>query len=135
MSKQHVELIAFEMIKKKQERFLEEVKDILEAVETHHIYNLEGSPTYSYDYHRLIIDDIRFVGKTISELQHNFYAYGLLGHKKSNLHTLECVYDDAYETYKNNFRFNPNDIDTYVKQLPHETSSAFDKAKQEVEGS
>lgn len=135
MSKQHVEMIAFEMIKKKQERFLEEVKDILNAVETHRIYNLKGIPAYSFAYHQLILDDIRFVGKTISELQYYLRVYGLLAHRNVGKHKLEAAYHDAYDVYNSNFRFNPNDIDTYVKQLPHETSSAFDKAKQEVEGS
>lgn len=135
MSKQPVEIIAYEQIKKKQERFLEEVKDILEAVETHHIYSHEEVPTSAYAYNKLILDDIAFVGKTVNELQYNFHTYGLLGRKKADTQTLNYAYDGAYRHYKSNFRFNPNDIDTYVEQLPHETSSAFDKASQEVEWS
>ncbi|MES7533335.1 hypothetical protein U6W55_12380 [Cutibacterium acnes] len=135
MSKKPVEIIAYEQIKKKQERFLEEVKDILEAVETHHIYSHEEVPTSSYAYNKLIIDDIAFVGKTVSELQYNFHTYGLLRRKKADTQSLNHAYEISYERYKSNFRFNPNDIDTYVEQLEHETSSAFDKASQEVEWS
>lgn len=135
MSKQHVEIIAYEQIKKKQERFLEEVKDILDAVETHHIYSHEEVPTNSYAYNKLILDDIKFVGQTVSELQNSFREYGLLGRKSVDTNTLNYAYDDAYKHYKSNFRFNPNNIDTYVEQLPHETSSAFNKASQEVEWS
>lgn len=135
MSKQPVEIIAYEQIKKKQERFLEEVKDILDAVETHHIYSHEEVPINSYAYNKLILDDIKFVGKTVSELQYNFHTYGLLGRKKADTQTLNHAYDTAYRYYKSNFRFNPNDIDTYVEQLPHETSSAYDKAIKGVEWS
>lgn len=135
MSKQHVEIIAYEQIKKKQERFLEEVKDILDAVETHHIYSFEEVPTNSYAYNKLILDDIKFVGQTVSELQNSFREYGLLGRKKADIQTLNYAYKNAYDHYKSNFRFNPNNIDTYVDELPHETSSAFDKASQEVEWS
>lgn len=137
MSKQHVEIIAYEQIKKKQERFLEEVKDILDAVETHHIYSHEEVPTNSYDYNKLILDDIKFVGKTVSELQNSFREYGLLGRKSVDAQTLNYAYEDAMNHYKANFRFDTDGskIDKYVEQLPHETSSAYDKAIKGVEWS
>ena len=104
-----------------------------------HSLNVSITKTYfnkvSTRNNKLILDDIKFVGQTVSELQNSFREYGLLGRKKADIQTLNLAYKDAYDHYKSNFRFNPNNIDTYVEQLPHETSSAFDKASQEVEWS
>lgn len=131
MSKQAIEVIAIKQIEKKLARFESDVKEILDAVETHHVLSYESIPTNAHQYNKLLLDDIAFVGKTVDKLKYTLRDFNVpsLRNREEQLRCLNHAYDIAYIQYKNEFRFNPNDIDTYLDKSQYDHSSAYLKAK------
>lgn len=131
--RQPLDYVAYEQIKKKHERFLEDTKEILQALDTHYVYQYIEKPNEFYKMKKALLDDIEQVGKTIHMIDKGLHQFTTKTSRADLIHmNLAYGYKTAYHEYLNTARYSTqqdeNDIDNYIDSKPFEHSKAHDKA-------
>lgn len=136
--RQPLDYVAFEQIKKKHERFLEDTKEILQALDTHYVYQYVEKPSDFYKMQKALLDDIEFVGKTIRAINNGLHQFTTKTSRTDLINmNLAYGYKSAYRDYLMNVRYSTHqntdnasedDINKYLDSKPFEHSKAHDKA-------
>lgn len=131
--RQPLDYVAFEQIKKKHERFLEDTKEILQALDTHYVYQYLEKPSDFYNMQKALLDDIEQVGKTIHMINKGLHQFTTKTSRADLIHmNLSYGYKSAYREYLNTARYSTHqdesDIDKYIDNKQFEHSKAHDKA-------